>query len=326
MSAFQFDSNDSPFPAGPFNAFGPHSSTHLPIQVPNLAAIMNRPAPPPDNTPVLPPNGEFLLESPLYVRYKATDTSASRLEKLLYREVHIDSFCIECGKERGFWTEPSGEALDVGVSSVASKHRMATVTFACSTNKLHKLHFAFKLGGGKVEKIGQWPAIADLEGEETKCYQKVLGKERFSEYKRAIGLATHGVGIGAFVYLRRIFEALVGEASVLLEARYKKEGQAWDAAAFRVLRMEDKIEKLRDFLPAFLVEHRAVYGILSKGVHQLSEQECIAAFAPVRGAIDVILDQRLSAQKEEEKVKHATRQIEALKSQMAEGTDKKSKS
>lgn len=43
-------------------------------------------------------------------------------------------------------------------------------------------------------------------------YDKVLSGERLKEFTRASGLAANGVGIGSFVYLRRIFEELIGEA------------------------------------------------------------------------------------------------------------------
>ena len=39
-----------------------------------------------------------------------------------------------------------------------------------------------------------------------KQYDKELRKPDLKEFTRAIGLAANGVGIGSFVYLRRIFE------------------------------------------------------------------------------------------------------------------------
>jgi hypothetical protein len=48
-------------------------------------------------------------------------------------------------------------------------------------------------------------------------------------------------------------------------------------------------------LPPFLVEHPQLYGILSRGVHELTEQECLANFDALKVAIDVILDEKLIA-------------------------------
>jgi hypothetical protein len=67
----------------------------------------------------------------------------------------------------------------------------------------------------------------------------------------------------------------------------------WDESAFSKARMEDKIEMLRQHLPKFLVENRKFYGIMSVGVHTLSEADCLAAFPVVRVGIELMLDEQL---------------------------------
>jgi hypothetical protein len=37
-------------------------------------------------------------------------------------------------------------------------------------------------------------------------------RKRYKKFTKGLGLAAHGVGIGSFVYLRRIFENLIEEA------------------------------------------------------------------------------------------------------------------
>lgn len=139
-----------------------------------------------------------------------------------------------------------------------------------------------------LHKIGQNPSIADLHISQIKDYNKVLSKEKLKEFTKAIGLAANGVGIGSFVYLRRIFEYLIGEAYA--KAR-EKEG--WDEIAYQRSRMNEKIEILKTELPDFLVEHKEIYGILSKGVHELEEQECLLHFMPIRTGIEMILDDKI---------------------------------
>ena len=51
-----------------------------------------------------------------------------------------------------------------------------------------------------------------IEENDIKKYRKILGKEKYGEFGRAVGLYTHGIGIGSYVYLRRIFENLIEEA------------------------------------------------------------------------------------------------------------------
>ncbi len=67
----------------------------------------------------------------------------------------------------------------------------------------------FKLVGDEVMKIGQCPSRADLEKSVLKKDPKVLDEQNYSDLIRAIGLASHGIGAGSHVYLRRVFENLL---------------------------------------------------------------------------------------------------------------------
>ncbi|GAL83618.1 hypothetical protein KLA_07742 [Sporocytophaga myxococcoides] len=88
-------------------------------------------------------------------------------------------------------------------------------------------------------KVGQFPSVADFHIQELKKYQKVLNKEKLKEFSKGIGLAANGVGIGSFVYLRRIFEHLIWDSFDQHKNDINK-----DEKEFVTLRMEDKIESL----------------------------------------------------------------------------------
>jgi len=66
-------------------------------------------------------------------------------------------------------------------------------------------------------KVGQYPSVADIHIGRIKQYNSVLDKSLIKELTRAIGLAANGVGIGSFVYLRRIFEKLIMDAFNIAE-------------------------------------------------------------------------------------------------------------
>lgn len=131
---------------------------------------------------------------------------------------------------------------------------------------------------------------------------------------RAAGLASHGVGIGAFVYLRRIFEAIIekarGAAAVL---------PGWNEDPFRNARMDEKIALLKAHLPPFLVENRALYVILSTGIHSLTEDQCLTAFPMVKLGIELILDEELERARRDEKVAAARKGLSALGGQLKQG-------
>lgn len=152
-----------------------------------------------------------------------------------------------------------------------------------------------------LTKVGQFPSYADIHRHDTTKYNSVLDEDKMNEFVRAIGLHASGVGIGAFVYLRRIFEYLIRDA-------YNALAQNTDNAVqdFERSRMDEKISMLKDYLPEFLIQNKNIYSILSKGIHELSEEDCLDYFNIVQRGIKMILDQKLEMlmrKKEEDEIK-----------------------
>lgn len=160
-------------------------------------------------------------------------------------------------------------------------------------------------------KIGQFPSVADFHISEIKQYKKLISDEKLKEFTKAIGLAANGVGIGSFVYLRRIFEYLILEAF----EKAKSEGEVTDVD-FQKARMDEKINLLHSYLPSFLVENKTMYSILSLGIHELDEQTCLAHFDTLRVGIEIILDEKLEELKKKEKIEIAKQKLAGLKKQI----------
>lgn len=162
-----------------------------------------------------------------------------------------------------------------------------------------------------IMKIGQYPTIADVHIGQIQDYKGVLSKEELKEFTRAIGLAANGVGIGSFVYLRRIFENLIQSA---YEKALKED--AIDKEQYAKGRMKDKIALLHDYLPETLIENKDVYGILSKGIHELSEKDCLLYFDVMRNGIEIILDDKLEQKRKEQKRKKTMDAISKIKAEV----------
>ena len=162
--------------------------------------------------------------------------------------------------------------------------------------------------GYVVQKIGQFPSLADLHLAKIKQYDKLL-KDEATEFTKAIGLYAHGIGIGSFVYLRRIFENLIWNTA----KEHKTDNEYKE---FMTLRMDEKIKDLKDHLPSFLVENKEIYVILSKGIHELTEDECLGYFDAVKTGIEFILDQKLEQEKNKKKKEEAQARIKAIKSRL----------
>jgi len=146
-------------------------------------------------------------------------------------------------------------------------------------------------------KIGQFPSVADLMVPGIIKYKSILARQ-YGEFSKAIGLFAHGIGIGSFVYLRRIIEELVND-------KYKQHSFNLGIAAedFSRLRFEEKIDVLKSHLPSVLVTNRNIYSIVSKGIHELSEDECRSMFPFIKVGIELMLDDLLAQRERAEKEK-----------------------
>lgn len=295
--------------------------------------------------PNLPEPQIFYVSVPLYEKFKLNKINYGDLLRLHFFKGPLDAYCPDCGRESvysgtrelpGAVPQINREAVSPQSVEELLEHEMVMLSedgrtynfvnlrdyaladktivnrFICSRDASHHFEFVLKTKDGILQKVGQWPSLADLQRNDIKKYQKILGPEKSSEFTKAIGLSAHGVGIGSFVYLRRIFEDLIESARK--EASQKT---GWSDENFYKSRMDEKILLLKDYLPTFLVENRVIYSILSIGVHGLTEQQCLENFEPVKLAIEIILDEKIEKLLKEEKQAAASKALSAIKSQIS---------
>jgi hypothetical protein len=80
--------------------------------------------------------------------------------------------------------------------------------------------------------------------------------------------------------------------------------------------MDEKIEMLREHLPAFFVKNENIYGISSKGIHELTESECLSSFEPLQVEIELILDEKIEQAEKKRKKQQAKAAIQKIKQQI----------
>ena len=264
---------------------------------------------------------ELLVSKGLYDSVDITVEDLAELEKYLSKSEYagntIDCFCVHCGTNRVFEYADSEVHDSTGmvrmnifddINAKARKpkkeeifnsylNRRYVLTYRCTRNREHAILFDLIVSDDKIIKIGQYPSVADLVIPEIAKYKSILGKQ-YREFSKAVGLFAHGIGIGSFVYLRRIIENLVFDKynQVADELGISKED-------FEHLKFDIKIETLKDYLPKVLVTNKNVYGIVSKGVHELSEEECREMFPYIKAGIELILDDLLAEKERKEKEK-----------------------
>lgn len=265
----------------------------------------------------------FLQTAGLYKSMKIDEDNIEDLILLLDGKVRISAYCKECKEERVFTMKPYIYIQDkdnkcyskklseevwriqqlyilkntptVGghieeqntvwkwkESQIEEVSRILVFQFVCSMNEEHHLDYIVLTTDNYMMKIGQYPSVADMTFPEWDAYKHVISKEDRKELGTAIGLFASGVGAGSYVYLRRILERLV----------YKAKGAAADAIdneMFERAGVAEKIKMLEGYLPDILVKNATIYGILSKGIHELSEEECREYFPVVKECIYQIL-------------------------------------
>ena len=127
-----------------------------------------------------------------------------------------------------------------------------------------------------------YPSIADMTFPELDAYKHVISKQDRKELGTAIGLFASGIGAGSYVYLRRILERLIYQAKATAGDKVNDE-------EFEQARVAERIKMLQGYLPEILIKNTTIYGILSKGIHELSEEECKKYFPVVKECIYQIL-------------------------------------
>ena len=74
---------------------------------------------------------------------------------------------------------------------------------------------------------------------------------------------------------------------------------------FEGLRVSEKIALLKGYLPDVLVNNKQLYTVLSKGVHELSEQECLKYFPVLSSLMFFVLEEELENRKKQEHLDNA---------------------
>ena len=240
---------------------------------------------------------EFIFDLPLYTPVKLSEGDI--LDDLTYYNAVIDGYNPFQGVDSTFelTNEIDKKYLKLqGTETICFQCRRYRDTFYVMVH--------YDRVNGFIEKVGQYPSVADIHIAQVKQYKKVLGESYIKDFTKAIGLAANGIGTGSFVYLRRVFEHLIEEIAV--EAI--KSGEI-DKLQFETSKMENKLQLLSNHLPDVIMENKSLYGVLSAGIHSLSEEDCLKYFSIVRSVIELILDDREHIRQMEEKKKNTKNKL-----------------
>ena len=290
----------------------------------------------------IPTTSAFFLEVGLYELFKVPESNSEKVYDIIYCDKPIDTYCNLCNQNSTFQPVDNYPGFDSNQSNsqmqkprfAENQYKINTVRattkwgesliekrFKCARDSSHTIKYIIRYEAKKdpnfvgtniyVEKIGQHPSIADLASAELTKYRSILEEKQFNEFRKGVGLFSHGIGIGAFVYLRRIVEDIIEEGHLVAS---KSEG--WEDGDYQGKRIGEKISALADYLPNTLVQNKAIYGILSKGIHELTEDECKSYFPAIRLAIELILDEKIEKSEKLKKEKEIKDTIGKITNEM----------
>ncbi len=248
---------------------------------------------------------DFLQKAGLYDSITITESNINELCDLIGGKIKLSEYCTECKEMRVFTMEPITFVFEIDDEKkqmrslaeelVSHQHvqqmnrtprpgdafevcdwywtnwqtekatRILQFSFSCAMDTNHHLDYIIKTEGNTMIKIGQFPSSADLSFPELDEFKKEIDKASMKEFRRAIGLHAQGIGVGSYVYLRRIFERILDEAKQQADS-----DSSADLSSYDSMRVSERIKLLKAYLPDMINSNPMIYGIVSKGIHELS--------------------------------------------------------
>ena len=185
--------------------------------------------------------------------------------------------------------------------------------FKCTndSNHLYFLWISIELKDGMfiVRKIGQNPSMLSIKGFDFSKYEKILNRfNAFEDYKKADLSNAEQFYVGAYAYLRRIFEKMINYY-------LKEKGINIPEGS-----MEDKIDSVKEQFDTRVRKlMKNIYGILSKSIHELDEKVSKEYYEKLKAVIDMQLEYIYT---EEEKEKQS-KDLESVISKITNSVKKK---
>lgn len=131
-----------------------------------------------------------------------------------------------------------------------------------------------------VKKIGQDPSMLSVHGFDFEKYKAQLNKiNAYEDYKKADLSNTDHFYVGAYAYLRRIFEKMVNN--------YVKEKKV----VLKDDHIDTKIKAVKDCFDVRIKDLlKNLYKILSKSIHELDEDQSKEYYQYLKAIIDIQLE------------------------------------
>ncbi len=176
--------------------------------------------------------------------------------------------------------------------------QVVILRYLCAHCNYYRRIFVIRIDKSRkyIMKVGQYPAW-DISVEPN--IQKVLGVY-LKFFKNGLMCESQGYGIGANTYYRRVIEGVIDDLlDMILQFMSEEEKQEFESALRKTKRSKNAQEKIaivKDLLPKSLLPERfnplkTLHGILSEGIHEKDDEECLEDAEIIREIITYLIKQ-----------------------------------
>lgn len=162
---------------------------------------------------------------------------------------------------------------------------------SCGENLFYQLYFKKDC----IIKLAQYPTLYDVSRDELKKYQKndLIDKDSFSQLYKAETCASSGYYVAAYTYMRRVYETML--MSVFEQ---NQENIGITEEEFRRLHSDKKLEAIKDYLAIDDEIYLPLYGLLSAGIHAMTEEQCCEDYTVLKPILlEILAEQKAKKEK-----------------------------
>jgi hypothetical protein len=253
---------------------------------------------------------DWFKQLALYTPVDIGPSSPPAVKAILTFTGKLDFYCPDCAQEATFEgilsTETqnsiSSEIMAIkgfGFASGFWTQHVFSKQLNC-TRAGHSVSYYFQLQNGKLLKVGQFPAIADIHYGEVRHYLPILGEARSRDIQQAIALASSNLGIAAYSYIKKLFASLLGDAQQRALAANQAPASDYASASY-----QQRVRALAAYLPEFIVQHPEFYSLLDEPLESLNDSQCLAAFDALKTAVLFMVDHKMAQHQYQQRLQEA---------------------
>jgi len=224
---------------------------------------------------------EFLENAPLY-SWREFDKPRINRGSLWIKE--IDAFCKNCGQLRAFQDlRPRG--IDARMEVQGLKTGTSYFEFTCVSCRKNMREFLVEqIIDEKTIRFQKYGELPKKQLTRDRVLQRFL-RDDLENYEKAVVCLSYEYGVAAFAYFRRVVENNITKLLDLVQEDVQSSSANTEViSALAALRqgspMSEKIKIANQALPEYLKPDGLnplgrLYKVLSEGLHNLSDEECL---------------------------------------------------